>query len=267
MSELCILLVGSTSRPEFHDARPTLESFGQVTSVPDTRSAQRILAERKVSPDLMVIVQAYPGQFSGDAIDKLRRMAPLARVVALLGSWCEGEMRTGKPWPAAIRVYWHGWESQATQQLGRLCAGSRTTWSLPPTSSEEERILASADEPYELRQGRIAVCSGQFEMQDWLSAACRRRGYSTLRIGPGRWGEPGDLTAVIFDATDGGGEERETLDRLVSSLAGVPIVVLLDFPRVEDRSRMLHAGARAVLAKPLMTEDLFWQLDRVREIR
>jgi hypothetical protein len=32
---------------------------------------------------------------------------------------------------------------------------------------------------------------------------------------------------------------------------------------VEDRDRALAAGAAAVLAKPLLLEDLFWQLDAV----
>ena len=43
----------------------------------------------------------------------------------------------------------------------------------------------------------------------------------------------------------------------------VPIVALLGFPRVEDRDRALAAGATAVLAKPLLLDDLFWQLDQL----
>ena len=55
---------------------------------------------RGSSPDVIVVAQAFPGQFSHQAIDRLRRLAPLARMVGLMGSWCEGEMRTGSPWPA-----------------------------------------------------------------------------------------------------------------------------------------------------------------------
>jgi len=37
----------------------------------------------------------------------------------------------------------------------------------------------------------------------------------------------------------------------------------MDFPRIDDRSRALAAGARAVVSKPFLIEDLFWQIDRL----
>jgi CheY-like chemotaxis protein len=45
-----------------------------------------------------------------------------------------------------------------------------------------------------------------------------------------------------------------------------PIVALLNFPRVEDRDRALAAGAAAVLSKPVLVEDLLWQLRQIAQI-
>ena len=62
----------------------------------------------------------FPGQFSCEAIDRIRTRAPLARLVGLLGSWCEGEVRSGQPWPGTIRIYAHQWPGRAEQELKRL---------------------------------------------------------------------------------------------------------------------------------------------------
>jgi CheY-like chemotaxis protein len=55
--------------------------------------------------------------------------------------------------------------------------------------------------------------------------------------------------------------------RRLSEILGpaTPIVAIVDFPRVEDRDRAMAAGAAAVLSKPLLLDDLFWQLDQLGE--
>lgn len=263
MAELTILIVGNTRRAEFRDALASLARVGRIADASDIDAAERLLADGHCIPDLIVVAQAYPGEFSAEALDRLRRLAPLARVLGLLGTWCEGEVRTGKPWPAAVRVYWHQWLPRAEQELTLLCEGLGSSWALPLTASEEERFLALADQPLERRQGRIAIVTRQFDMHDWLAAACRRRGYSTLWLRP-PYEPPGEvLAAAIFDTTECQGQELDQLQGVAMRLSPTPVVALLDFPRVEDRDRALMAGAAAVLSKPLLIEDLYWQLDQL----
>jgi hypothetical protein len=218
-----------------------------------------------VAPDVIVVAQAYPGQFSSDAIDRLRRVAPLARVVALLGSWCEGEIRTGKPWPGAIRLYWHQWQPQCEQEMRRLAAGGHSTWALPMTSGDEERLLAVGRDPPPDGRGRVALCTPQFEMQRWLVGACHCGGYTTCWVQPHRWGALGGVCAAVFDADECSPDEVDSLKRLAGKVHPAPVVALLDFPRIESRNRALEAGARAVLSKPLLVEDLLWQIGRLLE--
>jgi len=263
MSEINVLLVGNTDRREFRQARASLDASGRVLSAADAASGAAMLEAGQHAPDVIVVAQAYPGEFSAAEIDRLRRLAPLARVLALLGTWCEGEMRTGRPWPAVIRVYWHQWLPRWHQELGRLVHGLCPTWGLPVTATEEERLLASATDPLPKRQGRIAIHSPRFEMVDWLSAACRRRGYTTVWLQPHRPARTANAIAAIFDGTDGAGVELGQLARLAVWLPGVPILALVDFPRIEDQQRLLGGGAAAVLAKPLLVEDLFWQIDQL----
>jgi CheY-like chemotaxis protein len=263
MSELSILLVGKVERGEFRDAPDVLERYGRVVRSDRVDDAVALLAGGQVVADLIAVAQAYPGEFSCESIDRMRRMAPLARVVALLGSWCEGETRTGDPWPAAIRVYWHQWEPRAHQELDRLCRGACSAWSLPVTAGEEERLLLAADEPLARREGLIAIVTADFGMQEWLAAACARRGYATVWLPAGRAVRVEGATAAVFDGDECGDDEAGRLRALAAALGHVPIVALLDFPRLDDCRRARRAGARAVLSKPLSLEDLFWQIDRV----
>jgi DNA-binding NarL/FixJ family response regulator len=73
------------------------------------------------------------------------------------------------------------------------------------------------------------------------------------------------VTAAIFDGDECRGQERAALEELAAALGPAPIVALLNFPRVADRDRALAAGAKAVLSKPLLIDDLFWQIERLVE--
>jgi DNA-binding NarL/FixJ family response regulator len=262
---LSILFIGDTDRAQFREAPQAARRLGDLLEVADAAAAADALASGRTTPDLIVVAQAFPGEFSAASIERLLRLAPLARVVGLLGSWCEGETRTGKPWPAAIRVYWHQWLPRADEELRRLGSGQTSSWSLPITASEEERLLATADQPWEKRQGRVAIRSPWAETYAWLADACRLRGYTPLRLSAAAAeGAPiAAADALVFDGTDCAGRELTELSRLAATVRPAPVVVLLDFPRVEDRDRALAAGAAAVLGKPLLLEDLLWQLDAV----
>ncbi len=262
-SEVSILLVGDTDRSEFRPARAAMEASAHVFAVPDAESAVDALSRRQVVPDLIVVAQAYPAQFAHRAIDRLRRLAPLARVLGLLGSWCEGEMRTGKPWPAAIRLYWHQWLPRCEIELGRMRRNECSAWGLPITATEEERLLLGAETPTAKRQGLIAIHAWRFEMADWLSAACRLCGCSTVWLRPSRSARVEGATAAIFDGSDGRKKEVDQLRRLARVLHPAPTIALLDFPRIEDRRRALAAGAAAVISKPLQLNDLSWALDQI----
>ncbi len=267
---LVILCIGRVDRLEFRQVPSTLEPWGMVIAAPNTDAALSQLDEETSTPDVIVVVQSYPGEFADWQIDRLRRVAPLARFVAVLGSWCEGEMRSGSPWSGAVRVYWHQWAPQCHRELERLLAGRESLWSLPLTACEEERCLAMAARqdrgqatPSLQRDtaapanGLVEIVTHQYEVFASLAAACVDRGFAV------RWRRlhdelPADRPAVVlFDAA---GEMAQELARF----RGLRIeretvaIVLADFPRVADRDRFVRAGARALLSRPFFWDDLFW---------
>ncbi len=262
--DLQVVLVGSTDRAEFRDARQTLDALGRVLAFPGVPRAVAAIEAGAAAPDVIVIAQAYPGQFPHWGVDQLRRLAPLARVVALLGAWCEGETRSGRPWPAVIRLYWHQGPARCRRELLRLVEGRGSTWGLPLTATDEERLLAAAQRRPPQRRGLVAISTPRADMEAFLAAACRSCGYATVWLPPGQSVGVHGATAAIYDGCELRAAELDDLRRLAATLAPTPILAILHFPRPDDHRCALAAGAAAVLAKPLHVDDLLGQLDEIQ---
>jgi hypothetical protein len=260
MTGLSIFFVGRSDRTEFCEARASLNDLGRVTDFSEPRLAAAALETSGDPPDVIIIAQAHPGQISAGEVDRLRHSAPLARIIALLGSWCEGELRSGQPWPA-LRAYWHQWPVRCARQLRRLVKGPASAWALPPTATDEERLLADAAEPSPQRHGLIAIDTPRIHAEEWLFAACAACGYATVGLHGPRSAHVQGVTAGIFDGTDFQDEELDRLRRFSATVAPAPVIALADFPRVEDQQRILGAGAATMLSKPMTVEDLWWQIE------
>lgn len=256
-TEFVVLCVGRMNRSEFHDVLPSFREWGTVLAAPDARAALAKLADASLTPDVIVFAQSYPGEFADEQVDEFRRIAPLARLVAVLGTWCEGEMRSGTPWSGAVRVYWHQWKPHCHLELEHLLAGPESLWSLPSTACEEERCLALSARRHDQGAGMVDIVTEQYDVFALLAAACRDRGYEP------HWrrahDEPqADAPAVVlFDSAGEMGDEL-TRFRQLRIERNVIVVVLADFPRIADCERFVRAGATAVLSRPFFWDDLFW---------
>ncbi len=268
-----ILLLGNMDCTEFRAARQCMDRWATVHQALSVEAAAIMLTEGRIVPDVIVVAQAFPGQFSHQAVDRLRRLAPVARWIGLMGSWCEGEMRTGLPWPGVVRIYWHQWAARCDWEFRRMTDARLCSWALPPTASEEERLLADTDRP-SLRselfvqkksaRGLLLIRTASNETAHWLAAACRSRGFSTVWQREAASARVEGATAVLFDVCEMGERECEELQRLANVVQPTPVIALLGFPRVEDRRRALASGAKEVLSKPLLLNDL-WETIEGRE--
>jgi len=240
-----------------------LEESASVVRAADVDDAIEMLGAADDPPALLVLAQRWPGEFSLAAVDRLRRSAPLAPVVGLLGSWCEGEARTGSPWPGVPRVYWHQWPAACRRELARLRNDAPSPWSLPATATDEERLLVGDPSPRAPQSGLAVVMTPGFAMFEWIARALRRRGLATAWLRPGEPVRLAGATAGLFDTAQMDAWQSDRLRRFTQALGPVPVLALVGFPRVEDRDRALAAGAAAVLAKPFLLEDLDDELDRL----
>lgn len=264
--ETSFLLIGDMTRPEFREAAVGFADVDRVVDARDVREALDVVHKGDFAPDVIVVAQSRPGEIDAAAIDTLRRQVPLARVLMLLGSWCEGETRSGDPLPATTRWYWHQWLPRFLGETSPLAVDRSPLWCLPVTATEEERLLISErSKRRNAADGLVAIQAANFDMADLLAQACATAGYATVRLHPPGKALAAGVTAAIFDGVECRHEEVAALGRLADEINGAPIVALFDFPRWEDRRRALAAGATSVVGKPLLVADLIWRLEEAHQ--
>jgi CheY-like chemotaxis protein len=261
---LSLLLVG----PADADLRQSMLDAGGSTNVlcaADLGDAARLLAS-DACPAVDVVVLAEPrgGSSSDAALDLVRRLAPLARVWRLLGTWCEGEGRSGRPPAGCLATYWHQWAARFGSELRGVSRGLRPAWALPLTATADERIAwhveaLAAAEP---RAGTVAIVASSSQAAAALADLCRRGGYETVLAAEDSRLRIERAKAVVWDTT---------VERIVDALSvaslrgcapGAPVVAVVGFPRAEDVERARQAGVAAVVSKPCLAGDLLWHLDR-----
>jgi len=177
-----VLLIGDWQLPEFASVHESLVGR-RVLRLRNMPAAMGLLAGGEPEPDLVILLQSWPGEFDPAEFQALRRLAPLARVLNVLGSWCEGETRSGAPLPGTTRIYWHQWPARHALDELRITAGACPLWGLPDTATEEDRLLWAAEHPdsFLFENGRgtgvVGILTRQRSMWEWLAAACQQFGY------------------------------------------------------------------------------------------
>jgi CheY-like chemotaxis protein len=247
------LVVGDATHGEFVAAIEQLHRSASVAHAATVAEAcARLEAE---AADWIVVAERWPGEFSHRDVKLLQGAAPLARIVGLLGSWCEGEQRTGTPWPGVLRVLWHQWPAQLERELERIARGHCSTWALPATASLDERLLAAAGET-KRATGEAIVCivSEDRSMADWLADYCRQRGQRADWFRPHEISALDDAHAILCDGDDA--QRLLPVVAAISQRTTAPIVALVNFARLGDHDRLRAAGATAVLNKPVLVDDL-----------
>lgn len=272
--KLDILLVGHATRDEFADAVAFLSRLGEVRLTPRLEDSVDLVKQGDFSPTLIVLLQSRPSEFLERTVHRLRAAAPLARLVTLLGSWCEGEMRTGTPLPGMVRLYWHEWEPVCERELARLgnfansdSPGTVSTWSMPVTATDEERLLANRPISFPPGSGLVAIDSPSPGMANWMAEACEKQGYSVVLCGEnlGKHDPTASVRGVrvvIVDASECNRAEQARIETLQSRWPSARVMVLLDFPRIEQRRRLQRQGVAVVVSKPITLEALLWHLGR-----
>jgi hypothetical protein len=249
-SPLAVKLVGEIDHPDFIDAVERIRT--DATVVTDGQLFE-----------LVVIAQSRPGAISEPFVRSLRKAAPLAGLVGLMGSWCEGETRTGKPWPDVLRLYWHEFPAWWYLQLKRRAAGLCPEWArlgnlglrMPDGEFQPTSFCALRNPSH----GVIALRTHRREAADVLATAFREAGFTTLWYGP----QSNDFTVrgLLAGVWDGGQLDARESDDLAAfcralSRDAAPVVALLDFPRRDSLDLAIQCGAATVLGKPWRNDEL-----------
>ncbi|MGI8978184.1 MAG: hypothetical protein ACR2FY_03050 [Pirellulaceae bacterium] len=245
-----VWMLGDWEQPEFAPAVAYLRREADLNLLVSDAKDSR---PRTNDPDLILLVASRPGRFSTAEVETLHRRAPLARLVALLGGWCEGEVRSGHPWPGVTRIYSHQWQARLPREL--------ETWQ-PRTATEIDRLMSSRPATKAQRQ-LIGIAASQRTMYGALAAACRSFGKDAVWLLPNLPSPVQRVDAVIYDATLDLPVELVRLSELRDQLHVPSAILLLDFPRQSDLEQATAAGATAILAKPYLIADLAAEIERI----
>ena len=202
------------------------------------------LGEGTASPHAILVCQSRPGQTSQSAVEQWHSRAPLARLVALLGSWCEGESRSGRPWPGVMRVPWRTWPVRLPLALDLESRSMR----LPRTLTDVERLqresAALRTQKNRAAKWTAIIRTESRAMYDGISDALAALGMGSV------WSAAAEALPA--------GCELEIIDgwKNVVDSPGPRRILLLHFPRPEDWTRAAAAGLAAVLPLPLHLAEL-----------
>jgi hypothetical protein len=244
-SPIAVQLVGAIEHPDFYDAEELLRSTAQCEN------------PSIVLPEVVIIAQARPGQVSQREVDALKRRYPLAGIVTIVGSWCEGETRTGRPWPGVKRFYWYEFPAWWRQQLALRDAGLCPDWSRPTSDVLRKPAIRNR------RSCIILPSAANRHIAETIADVLRHAGYATI------WYPPGRPTMVVRGAIAGIWDGSQLDDRETKDLAAfcrtlardaAPVVAMLDFPR---REVARQCGAAAVLGKPWINADLIATIEAI----
>ncbi len=256
------LLVGAADHREFAEAAAAILARTDCRRFAKLEDAAAALGPPALVPpvDLIVIVQSFPGEHRQCDLDRVRRHYPLTPIVFVLGSWCEGEMRTGRPLLPAHRLFWYDWTMLGEPELTALERGKFSTWQLPPTAAEEEIFLESANRPLSMQgnkkgqsRGRIAWVfteNGDYEINR-LFGAILASSYETVQHVKDFEQVENEPDLFVWDI---GERDRNTVGERLSVLRKrfpkTRIVLFCRFPRFEERNELLEAGADALISQP-----------------
>jgi hypothetical protein len=135
MAQPAILLVGDVQRSEMSPIRDWIDSRNSRATV---RQVERFSIELRDPPDLVVVCQSWPDEFSVAEVSAVLGRWPLALWVVCYGTWCNSDGRTRTIWPIGVRV-------PVTEAASRL----NHVWQiLTEQRGEPLPITASRDEAF-----------------------------------------------------------------------------------------------------------------------
>lgn len=247
--KLRVHLVGEIDHPDFREAVSLVRHESHSAGADG-------------SPELIVLAQSRPDVIGLAEVERLRHTVPLAGMVGLLGSWCEGEARTGRPWPGVQRFYSYEfvpWWRKQMRLRGAQCCPDWVRTQRPIT-----RHLVPGHP--QSRSGLVVIRSHERENAGALADLLHKAGHSTLWQHSRR--NYASLRGAVAGIWDGGQLNDTEAADLASFCAQMTrdharVVALLDFPRRDRIDRAYEAGAATVLGKPWFNEDVLTVVDSI----
>jgi hypothetical protein len=143
-----LLVIGDFFSPAMEPVRICIEAL--VDGGCDARFAAGVpgTLERPADdawfPDLVVVCQHWPDEFTERDVRRLVGLYPLARVTCCYGPWCESDARSRDIWPLSVRAPVRYAADRIRRELEVIAGFGRP---LPLTASRDEIFLFDVGGP------------------------------------------------------------------------------------------------------------------------
>jgi len=246
-----IVSIGAEQHADLREAFAWLRQRG-AQHFATCEEAIEALATDRPGVQWIVLLAAHRGALEPAAIEALHRRAPLARLVVVCGSWCEGELRSGRALSGVTRVYWHQFVERAEAALAEQ--GDFAGWRLPRTATAiDVSLQIRRQEARPLTGPSVGVLASKYEATA-IGEALAACGVGSVWIRDEQ-DVPDDLPALMWSGP--------SLSARPEIVLRVPTVALLNFPRQSEWQLARELGFVGVLGKPFLLGDLRGQLGRL----
>ena len=222
-------------------------------------------------PQVILFGASRPSEFSSEDVEQIHARFPLARLVCLLGSWCEGEMRSGAPLAGMARVYWHQFVYQASHEFSAIVKRTPSNWSLPRTATENERraaaptaFLNSARSFRSSIRQKGTESTSQLTLIrtadrisfDTIADPLKRCGLAPVWLMPGEPRVESEWLLGIWDDDYPTDDSAAAIRHFVERIRPAPTILLCGFPRLSYVAWSKSVGVAAILSKPFGIDEL-----------
>jgi hypothetical protein len=214
-------------------------------------SAKRWVTSREVTgidslfaieefPDLIVVLQSWPNEFSVSDVNHLLAFAPLARVVVCYGAWCESDGRNFSIWPPSIRV--PVWAARSRIEREWQLINEPISQQALPWSASREEILAGEQPtiiPF-LPPQSILIDSPDQPFRQYVAERIKEAGHFVCDDEP---------LAIMFDADPWGSSRIAVLKSLRLRHPNAIVFALANLVQPPLVEQLLGYGVEKVLPK------------------
>lgn len=251
-----VLILAGIDSPELGSITADLADLlpeSPVVQVSDVRTASERITHRNLHPELLIVAQSAPDEFTRQDVVELFRLAPLARWICCYSSWCESDGRNRDIWPPGSRVPFHGFRARLMREI-QVLNGMRPP--LPLTASRDEVFEFDAvGIPKSGTRRRVEVDSPDPELKTWLFDLIKSAGHLPVQ---GTAATLAGIPDVVFrDLDPCSGQVSSEPRRVVHADGPRPVVIgLMGLPHPEDAKCATSAGCDKLLSKLAPLEEL-----------
>lgn len=249
-----VAIVGESEHREFAAALAWLNEQTRLYPFPTCQAANEAIRAGDVLPSWIILAAAHRSTFNTREVERLHRRAPHTRLVTLLGSWCEGETRSGLALPGVSRVYWHEFVTRAPLEMLGPSRSGYACWWLPRSATPVDLALTIERRGPRKTSHALDIVAPTRERYEALADAAAACGCSANWLRDPT--EKNTSAAALLYDSDSLSESVAVELRHLLSTQRKPVVALLPFPRQQEIVAAKALGVTSIIAKPFLLGDL-----------